>query len=82
MIWCLLSEWVLTGLEDVLGFFLQVVIVSLCSFVILMRMAQDRKRALKRGKGSAQEEERLFQNDVTMEEDETVQRLYRDDAHV
>jgi membrane protein implicated in regulation of membrane protease activity len=69
------------------GFFLQVVIVSLCSFVLLMRMVRDRKRALKRGKGSAQEEERLFQNDAVMEEDEAVQRLYRDDdddddAHV
>ena len=50
-----------------------------------MRMAKDRKRALKCGKGSAQEEERLFQNDAGMEEDETIQRLYRDnkdDAHV
>jgi membrane protein implicated in regulation of membrane protease activity len=68
------------------GFFLQVVIVSLCSFVLLMRMVRDRKRALKRGKGSAQEEERLFQNDAVMEEDEAVQRLHRDDddddAHV
>lgn len=67
------------------GFFLQIVIVSLCSLVLLMRMAQDRKQALKRGKGSTQEEERLFQNDAIMEEDGIVQRLYRDnddDLHV
>jgi len=69
-------------LIDVVGFFLQVVIVSLCSFVILMRMAQDRRLALKRGKGSAREEERLFQNNAVTEEDETVQRLYHDDEDV
>ena len=76
----------LTEPEDVVGFFLQVAIVSLCSLALLMRMAQDRKRALKRGKGSAQEEEKLFQRDAVMEEEEeTVQRLYRDendDGHV
>jgi len=50
-----------------------------------MRMVRDRKRALKRGEGTAQEREGLFQNDAILEEEETVQRLYRDsndDAHV
>ena len=70
------SERPLTGPEDVLGFFLQIVIVSLCSLVLLMRMARDRKRALKRG----EEGERLFQGDAIMEEDGAVQRLYRDDS--
>ena len=40
---------------------------------------------MKRGKGIAQEEERLFQSSAVLEEDETVQRLYRDvndDVHV
>lgn len=59
-----------------LGFFLQIVIVSLCSLVLLMRMARDRKRALRRGEDG----ERLFQSDVIMEEDGAVQRLYRDDS--
>ena len=41
-----------------------------------MRMARDRKRALRRGEDG----ERLFQSDVIMEEDGAVQRLYRDDS--
>ena len=69
----------LTEPEGLVGFFLQFVIVSLCSPVLLMRVAWDRERVLKRGNGSAQEGERLFQND-TVTEDETVQRLYRDNS--
>ena len=62
-----------------LGFFLQIVIVSLCSLVLLMRMAKDRRRALKRGK---EEEEMPLQSDVILVEDETVKALYRDDDDV
>lgn len=69
VICCMLNERVPTRPEDVVGFFLQIITVSLCSLVLLMRMARDRKRALDRGRGSAQEEERLFQNDETMEEE-------------
>lgn len=89
MKWCTLDEWPLTYSEDVVGFFLQIVIVSLCSLIILMRMARDRKRALKslrRAKRPAQEEEVLFQDNEILEEDETTRKLYRDsdddDAHV
>jgi hypothetical protein len=58
-----------------LGFFLQIIIVSLCSLVLLMRMVRDRKRALKRGK---EEEGRSPQGDEILEEGETIQRLFRD----
>jgi hypothetical protein len=58
-----------------LGFFLQIIIVSLCSLVLLMRMVRDRKRALKRGK---EEEGRIPQGDEILEEGETIQRLFRD----
>lgn len=44
-----------------------------------MRMAKDRRRALKRGK---EEEEMPLQSDVILVEDETVKALYRDDDDV
>lgn len=75
----MLSERPLTCLKDVVGFFLQIVIVSLCSLVLLMRMVRDRKRALRRGKEAAQEKEGSFQNDAILAEDETVQRFSDDD---
>ncbi|KAF9645487.1 hypothetical protein BDM02DRAFT_3189684 [Thelephora ganbajun] len=65
-------------LIDVVGLFLQIIIVSLCSLVLLMRIVRDRKRALERGKEKTQEEG-LYQDNAIMEEDETAQRLYRDD---
>jgi len=61
------------------GFFLQIVIVSLCSLVLLMRMVRDRKRALGRGK-SIREKGGLVQNDTGLEEVEDVQVLYREDG--
>jgi hypothetical protein len=70
-----LNERPLTCPEDVLGFFLQVIIVSLCSLVLLMRMARDRRRALKFGKA---EEEKFSQSEGTLEDDESIQKLYRD----
>ena len=44
-----------------------------------MRMAKDRRRALKRRK---EEEEMPLQSDVILVEDETVKGLYRDDDDV
>ena len=61
-----------------IGFFLQIVIVSLCSLVILMRMVRDRKRALGRG-ASARKKGGSFQNTGSLPEDEEVQVLPRDD---
>ena len=61
------------------GFFLQIVIVSLCSLVLLMLMVRDRHRALGRGKGSIIEKEGLAQNDRSLVEGEEVQELYRGD---
>jgi len=78
----MLNEWLLTGPEDVLGFFLQIVTVSLCSLVLLMRMARDRKRAMR---GPDQEEERLFQIDEITEGETARRFLYRDNedgAHI
>jgi len=61
-----------------IGFFLQVVIVSLCSLVILMRMVRDRKRALVRG-ASIRKKGGLLQNGGSLAEDEEVQELPRGD---
>ena len=61
------------------GFFLQIVIVSLCSLVLLMLMVRDRHRALGRGKGSIKEKEGSAQNDRSLVEGEEVQELYRGD---
>ena len=63
------------------GFFLQIIIVSLCSLVLLMRMVRDRKRALGRGESRRQkgEKEGLLQNDRSLAEREGFQELYDDD---
>ena len=60
------------------GFFLQVIIVSLCSLVILMRMVRDRKRALGRGE-SVKEKGGSSQGYRRLGEGEEVQGLCRDD---
>ena len=60
------------------GFFLQIVIVSLCSLVLLMRMVRDRKRALGRA-ASVREKGESLQNDKGLAADEEIQALYYDD---
>jgi len=61
------------------GFFLQIVIVSLCSLVLLMRMVRDRKRALGRG-ASMREKGGSLQNDRSLVEGDDIQELYRGDG--
>jgi len=72
-----LSERPLTCLEDMVGFFLQIIIVSLCLLVLLMRMVRDRKRALGRGQSVIKKGGSL-QNGGNLAEDE-VQVLPRGD---
>jgi len=60
------------------GFFLQIVIVSLCSLVLLMRMVRDRKRALGRG-ASVRGKGGSSQKDRGLAEDEEIQVLYHYD---
>ena len=83
-----MNEWSLTCPKDMVGFFLQIVIVSLCSLVLLMRMVRDRKKALKRGKEAAEGEsekamagveEGSFRSNPDLAEEEAIQSLYRDD---
>lgn len=59
-------------LLDVLGFFVQIIIVSLCSLLLLVRIARGRGAASKRRRWTTPEGQGLFRNAVISEEEEVA----------